>query len=350
MNVEIKGYLNHSLQFNETESKLKTELLEEVPSSIIDIHTHIGLREDAQALDPHLLANLITTYPYFSHEQHLQTREHLWHDKEVRQVIFCFPFRGIDIRRGNDYVQTIVNSDSSFIPFLTGEPQDVGYCVEELRTGKWRGIKMYPEQLWPSGERIADFYPDAVLKELDRQSLPAIVHLPHELTIDVPELLDLAQSFSQMAFVVAHFGMARGKFREIEDALRALQNQENIYLDSSWYSEVAIIARALELLGPERILYGSDQPLNLIRAEFFTHPELGKRVLTDFNYHWANEEEQKSYKETSGLKPSSLPNMHFRSLRALLTAISLVYSNEEFKDEVKEKIFKKNAEAIMEGK
>ena len=75
--------------------------------------------------------------------------------------------------------------------------------------------------------------------------------------------------------------MERRSLRETENALYALQGQKNIYLDNSWYSEVDVITKALEILGPERILYGSDQPLNLIRAEFFLHPELGERVLTE---------------------------------------------------------------------
>lgn len=346
MNIEIKPYLQHALQFNSEEIKMQNELLDKVPSKIIDVHSHIGLPNDAVGLDPGLLANLITVYPYFSYENHMKTRAKLWgENKNLKQVVFTFPFRGIDIRRGNEYIQEIVIQDKSFIPFLTGDPNDIDYTIGELDTHRWKGIKMYPEQLKPPAERIVDFFPLPILEKIDDLRLPLILHLPTNLMKDATELIRLAQNFSHISFIIAHFGMVRWDLDTIQKTLTDTGHFDNIFYETSWYTDKDILSKGLEILGPERILYGSDQPLNLVRAMFIQHPVLGERVLTDYPYHWVNLQEQAQYRKITEFDPSRFPNIHFQSLSAVVNAVETVFGTENLK--AKERIFYENAVKIL---
>jgi len=347
MKIETSYYLEESLKLNSAEDKIKTDVLKKIPTTIIDFHSHMGRPQDVERLPQDLISDLCTTYPYFSYENHLQTRQTLWGCKNIKQVVFAFPFRGVNIRNGNQYIYDVASSDDSFIPFLTGDPHDPKYTIKELKTGKWRGVKMYPKQLHPSADRIVDFYPAPILDEINNQKLPIILHLPNNLTIDHPELIQLAQTFPRVRFIIAHFGMAKGSILEVEQVLQKLAPSENIVLETSWFSNAGIITIALRCLGLDRIIYASDQPLNLIRAEVYIHPHLGERVITDLPYHWVDAKEQDEYRRIMDLDPSLLPNSHFKCIKALLDTIEDISYNDSDLLVAKEKIFEANATGLL---
>ena len=123
----------------------------------------------------------------------------------------------------------------------------------------------------------------------------------------IDELINLAQLFPNITFIVAHFGRARWDFNAIREAIAATNPFHNIVYETSWYTNTDIICEGLTILGYERILYGSDQPLNLVRANFVRDPTLRERVLTDYPYHWVDFQEQIKYREITGLDPSKFP-------------------------------------------
>lgn len=349
MLIETKPYIDNAFHLNTSEQNIQESVVPNVPRKTIDIHTHLGRRKDADGLVADLHSNMISSFTYFSLEEHYEARRKLWKDgfDDIKQVAFCFPLRGIDIKNGNDYVFEVGEIDKNFIPFLTGNPLDIPYTLRELDTREWKGVKIHPEQLERKAKNITDFFPHPVLSKVNEERLPITLHLPTNLMTDYPELISLAEMYPNVHFIVAHFGMSRGNTQLTEKALSSIAPIDNISLDTSWFIDGEVIKKGLEIVGSDKILYASDQPYNLIRARFVTHPQLGERIFTDFPYHWANPIEQKAYQEATVLDPHEFSNFHFEGLRVLMEAIDKSSETEEAKNSTIKKIFITNAQKAL---
>jgi hypothetical protein len=285
---------------------------------------------------------------HFTYEEHLQVRNALWpRNVELLQIVFCLPFRGMNIRQGNRYVQAIARRDSTFLPFLTGDPCDLAYTLQELETGLWRGLKMYAEQLASPAQAITDFFPHPVLELVNALQIPIILHLPRNLLQGYPELLKLAARYPQLPFVVAHFGMARGDMAQIEQALQATASCPTIFYDTSWFKDVRVFQAGLDILGPERILYATNQPFTLMRAQFVQNPLPGERIVLDYPYHWADPREQQLYRDRTEAWVETLLSFHYASLAALIVAIEAKYPQKARRTAVIDQVFYQNARWLL---
>ncbi|MDP3917789.1 MAG: amidohydrolase family protein [Candidatus Woesebacteria bacterium] len=346
--IETKKYIEHALNFNSEEMRLRELAISEVPDGAIDMHTHMGLASYSAGMDPVFLSRLVSIYPYFSYEDHLKVRSALWDNrKDVRQVVFTFPLRGIDFRAGNQYIEKICAKDEALIPFLTGDPYDNRYTLSQLDNPNWKGLKMYSKLMWEEVHRIVDFFPWPVLEKTNDLGLPITLHLPHNLMWDIDELVDLARRYENMTFLIAHFGIARGNREEINRAIAMTEDSPNIVYETSFYVLPEVISEALRRVGPQRIVYGSDRPLDLVRAKFVFGQNGEERLITDYPYHWVNKKEQDSLRTKIVVDPSEIPNIYFTSLFALLDAIKEVYPSFQEQLSVKQTIFVDNPSRIL---
>ncbi|HEY1353467.1 MAG TPA: GNAT family N-acetyltransferase [Ktedonobacteraceae bacterium] len=341
MKIATRAYLGHALRFNAAEVRAKETVLPKIPRRIIDVHSHLGLPEDVEGVDAALYPS---RYMHFTHEEHLQVRSALWLPHvELLQIAFCFPFRGVNIRQGNRYVQAIARRDSTFVPFLTGDPCDLASTLQELETGLWRGLNMYAEQLARPAQALTDFLPHPLLEVVEALQIPLILHLPDNLLPDYPDLLKLAARHPQLPIVVAHFGIARSDLEQIEQALQATASCPTIFYDTSWFKDVRVLQAGLDILGPERILYATDQPFNLLRAQFAQHLLPGER----YPYHWADSQKPQLYRDRTGVQVERLPNFHYASLAALIVAIEAKYPQKARRTAVIDQVFYQNARRLL---
>lgn len=98
-----------------------------------------------------------------------------------------------------------------------------------------------------------------------------------------------------------------------------------------------VVAMALRVVGPERIMYGSDEPLNLIRSKPYTHPEKGDRLATEYPYHWVDMSDYQAYKHLA----TGITHSHWQAFQAMKTTISALPRKEQ--EAVKKKFFHDNA-------
>lgn len=161
---------------------------------------------------------------------------------------------------------------------------------------------------------------------------------------DVDELVDLAKRFEDLTFLVAHFRIARGDKEEINQAIAKTQDCPNIVYETSFY---VLSETALRRVSPERIVYGSDKPLDLVRAEFVFDQSGVERLVTDYPYHWVDKEEQSLLRTRTTVDPAEIPNIHFTSLFALLKAIEEVYTDPLKQASVRNTIFVQNPRRIL---
>jgi predicted TIM-barrel fold metal-dependent hydrolase len=89
--------------------------------------------------------------------------------------------------------------------------------------------------------------------------IPIMVHTGSGIPWSLPSILTpMARDFSNLRIILAHSG---GNLFS-EEALLVAKNHPNIYLETSWTASSAIY-RFCKVLGPDRIMFGSDHPENI---------------------------------------------------------------------------------------
>jgi len=103
-----------------------------------------------------------------------------------------------------------------------------------------------------------------VVKEL---RIPVLIHPPHE---HVAPLNDFVPCYPDVNFIVAHLGSSGSEdFEEHLAAIKLVRHYPNVYLDTSSVVITRYLELAIEELGPQRILFASDEPESDCRLEIF---------------------------------------------------------------------------------
>lgn len=346
--IDTEAYIKACFPLTDEERAIRDQILDLVPEVIIDIHSHAGLSAHAINMHSRFFNDLISTFPYFTMTQHKDADDILWGNKKVRHAIFAFPFEGVDIGSANQYINASDNQLA--IPFVAADSNQLDLLKRELYSGKWKGVKAYYRQHSPDSRIITDFYPPAIMEVIDTQGLPLVLHLPNDLQNDGDELISLLEIYKNAKFVIAHMGFpdleGTEKYTHI---LERLKSYNNIFFETSWSFSADAIRSVIEILGPDKLLYGSDQPLNLIRAIVVKHPTLGERVAVGIPYHWADPNEQQYYRDYLGIDITNIPIIHFQSIKAVLAAISGQSADKSQRAELARKIFYNNSSVLLKS-
>lgn len=342
--IDTKSYITAGLSLNNKENLIRDKVLDITPDTIIDVHAHANLPEDVVGLHSRFFNDIISTFPGFTVSQHRTTDQLLWgNKKDIKHVYFAFPFEGVDIEKSNKYISSVA-SDSDF-PFYTSDNFQPRDTIQALKTGEWRGIKAYYRQRLPKSTNITDFYYPEILEVTNLKKLPIILHLPNNLERDFLELTSLLQRYNQTKFIIAHMGFPdRSTYPKL---LSALKSFNNVFFETSWSMNGLAMKDVINILGPQKLLYGSDQPLNLIRAKVVTHPQLGERVAVSLPYHWADQKEQQYYRNELGILVDEILTIHFQSLEAILYSIFDYTSDRNKQIELSKMIFYQNALSLL---
>ena len=322
---DFRAYFAHSMQPSDFEINFRDRLNNQLPSKIIDVHVHASEAEHFDITQAQsILDKSASTFPETTIEQSHQIDTLLHPDIDVRKLRFAHAFRGIDHRAVNTYL--LENSPSKDRVALFGiseNDEEVEYTREELRTERYSGLKMY--YCSSSEERTAlyDYFPKEVLEVAEDIDVPIILHLPKTISRSMDEIEMLAHDFPNLRVMLAHIGVTWAYPANFPETMAKVANHPRISVDTSGVTNPAVIATALDQLGPERVLYGSDEPLNLLREFTYTNPALGPRLLTDYPYHWVHQDEYEAYKH---LLPENLVYCELQQVDALLVAIRSIAS------------------------
>lgn len=126
-------------------------------------------------------------------------------------------------------------------------------CAQELG---FRTIKFHPMCY-----SMSPLYAQAriVFETADRLGMPVIIHTGRGIPFALPSLaIPRAQEFPHLPIILAHAGYQM----YADEALVAAQLCPNIYLETSWCAPGQIL-KFVRSLGAERVMLGSDGPLNL---------------------------------------------------------------------------------------
>jgi len=152
---------------------------------------------------------------------------------------------------------------SVFASVRRDEPDQVAYLEPLIRSGAISGLKIHPIVAGYACGELYERTKDMVALACDA-GLPVVIHTGH-IPVEglngiagcneVRALEPLLAAFPRVRFVLAHIGWE--SWRQV---LKLAGRYANVHVETSW-QPARIIRRAVDLLGPERVLFGSDYPL-----------------------------------------------------------------------------------------
>ncbi|WP_422445637.1 amidohydrolase family protein [Thermoanaerobacterium sp. DL9XJH110] len=136
--------------------------------------------------------------------------------------------------------------------------EEVHRCLKDL---KMKGIKFHS---WKHG-----YYPDNclqlhdVIDAIEPYKVPILTHTG-TASLSLPQQwAAVAEKHPNATFVFAHIGYYDFGYGCVECAKRL----PNVYVETSGQHEIPVLEKALQDLGPERIIFGSDWPYKYIGSE-----------------------------------------------------------------------------------
>ncbi len=163
------------------------------------------------------------------------------------------------------------------------QPNTYDQAREMLKSSHCVGIKIHPEE---HAYRITD-YGDELFSFFEEVAAPVMTHsgCPSSLPAD---FVPFANKYPQVKMLLAHLGNGAGDNGKVDLQVRAIQASQhgNLWVDTSSARSIlpGLIEWAVQELGAERLLFGSDTPLYHVamhrtRIEMAEIPDESKRMI-----------------------------------------------------------------------
>lgn len=328
-------YLSHALELRPQEIKKIEEYAEWLPPTIIDAHAHSNLPEHAIDVPEKAYNHMLSTFPGYTIEESQEIHRLLHPETQIRSIRFAKTFKGIAHVAANAYL--LENCPDEDLVALYGLPEDIPYTTDMLKDPRVSGLKMYYSYLDPSATHIYEIFKPEILEVAEQESVPIILHTPKVITESADDVLNMKQDFPNLKVSIAHLGSSKFDIPGLQDAYDSLAESTDVVLDTALNPSEEVCYRAIKTFGTDRILYGTDEPLNLLRSVPYIHPEKGQRITTSHLYHWQDPDEHAEYKHLA----DGAIHAHWLCLDALKSAIERLPKNEQ--DAAKQNIFHNNA-------
>lgn len=212
---------------------------------IVDAHCHVGVgHEYAQSA-----ADLLRAMDAY----------------HIDRAVICPVDRcmAVDNQEGNDLMLATVRAyPDRFYAYATANPWYGTRAVTELRRAIGAGaraIKLHPSL---QGFLLCDDLVYPIIELAEDLGVPVYFHTGTPAFAQPMQLAELALRFPNVPLIMGHMGSTDFK----ADALPAASLAANIYLDTSWILP-GLVSRAVEQLGPERVIFSSDSPLSELPVE-----------------------------------------------------------------------------------
>ncbi|MHC4985846.1 MAG: amidohydrolase family protein [Planctomycetota bacterium] len=271
----------HIWQYTDVDRTFWAEHLEEwVPKRVFDAHVHV--------LDPGLMLQPLTEARrkqlWVTEVAEPMPAEDLAHcdkivypGRDVSHVAFGWPDLTYDLEGGNEYARTECIRHGWRSLALLRPQWSAERVAAELDKPGVIGVKPYYALIGAdptSRDRyiessIFDFLPHHALEVLNDRRAWLTLHVPKIDRLGHPdnirEIREIRRRYPDVIVVLPHLGRCYAEPHAAE-GLPHLADDEGLYWDNSAVLNPAVHRMALELLGPDRILYGTDNPVFYMRG------------------------------------------------------------------------------------
>lgn len=331
-------YLNYSFKLTDQEKAVRKGFEDWLPDKIIDCHCHCNIVDHTNNINPGLMNHPASTFSYFNLQHVEQMKQLLFPGRSVNSLFFSLPLAGIDFVSANQYLTDNISASDRVA--LLGDLLKVDYTTTMLERKEISALKMYHLSVSPPAKSLYDFLKPSILEEAQALGKPVILHLPTPITSNMDDLLRMISDFPRLVILLAHLGLPDYNYPDLVSCYKVLSGKKNLFMDTSMVTSGYPIWAALITFGSERVLYGSDGPLNLIRGIKKTLPGLGQRIITSYPYHWS----KKTDVGAASFFPADMIHFHWHNLLAIKEAIKRLGGKEQ---EIMTRVFYHNAKAVF---
>ncbi len=304
------------------------ELAPFLPDRMIDTHTHVWLKRSK--FTKLKTQKRTASWPALVAEENpiedlLETYKLMFPGKTVTPLIFANTTRADDWESQNKYIVDCAknfNVPSLMYAFPEWEADDL---LARIVRGRHLGIKVYlnlaPSYIPVREIRIFDFIPPHQLEILNSFHMILMLHIPRDGRLGDPvnlaQIIEIEEKYPDIHVIYAHIGRAYCP-EDFGKAFEILKDTERLVIDFSANTNSEAMRKALECVGPGRLLFGSDLPILRMRMRRIC--ENGKYVNIVPKGMYGDVSSDPNMREVSGEEAENLTFFMYEELRSFRQA------------------------------
>ena len=274
--------LHHVWQYTDVDRDFWNRHLEDwVPRRVFDAHTHVN--EPEFWIDP---PSEEKRRQYWVNEvsepigaaDAARCYATVFPNREFSCLAFGHPSLSYDIDASNAALQRECVARDWYRLVVTKPDWPADYLESQLDQPRTLGVKPYYGLIPGQDPKTRDKYLEASIFEflttehlevLDRRGACVVLHVPKADRLGHPdnlaEIKRIRSEYPRVVLIIAHLGRCY-TVAHAQAALGALADDEGLFFDNSAVLNPDVHRLALEMLGPRRILYGTDNPIFYMRG------------------------------------------------------------------------------------
>ncbi|MDE0328188.1 MAG: amidohydrolase family protein [Anaerolineaceae bacterium] len=246
-----------------------------------------------------------------------------------------------DRRRNNDVVAREVRNSpraGDFAQMIIAPDMTAKTIYQTVKTEGFVGLKCYHtmatgcERTWTAP--IETYLPEPQVAVAGELGLAITLHLVRERALADPlnqaTIRRYCERYPDMRLLLAHAGRGFNPWHTIE-GIHSLRGLDNVFFDTSAVTEAGAFEAVMDVMGHERLLYGSDFPVSHSR---------GRCVAIGDSFHWIYADQINLTEKHAELRPVLVGLESLRALRLVCWRMRL-------RDGQVEDIFYNNAKQLF---
>ncbi|MBX2925082.1 MAG: aminotransferase class III-fold pyridoxal phosphate-dependent enzyme [Chitinophagaceae bacterium] len=272
---------------SDTDILLAKSLKDFIPAEVFDIHVH---PYNASHFPKNEWA-FLSGFDRLGCKEHRERLQCYMPVKQLHGLYFGMPRYSADRDAMNKWVaqEAWQNGTTISRSLMVVSPDDDPVKVaEQLRNGLFCGIKVYhcyAGRKDTMNAALIEYAPEWMWELLNEVEGVLMLHLVKNEAIDDAgnqrEIKRLCKAYPKMKLILAHIARSFN-YRNARNGLYSVADVENVVVDTSAICETESFKAALKILGPQRVLWGSDFGVSEMRGRcittgdrfFWLHPEL----------------------------------------------------------------------------
>lgn len=318
--------------FNQTDRELIAEIQQQLPDKVFDVDCHIYRKENLGA-QPEIYDLAPALSDIAAWREIMGT---IVGQERLAGGLYLTPptEKEAQLYPSNDFLLSELAKDPGRSGVIMFSPAMGPERVEEyVQNGQVAGIKPFctygtyqPDYEAP----LSAFLPEWAWRIADRHKILILIHPMKYKALNDPEnyaeIAAMCARYPNARVMLDHGGRGFNMFNTIK-GLDHLKGLDNIYVDTSCICESNVSLAVIDAFGLEKIVFGLDYPLALVR---------GKAVTVGDGFVWLKSDNFKWETYDYVCKPTLLG---IESVRALLETVRIL----KLTDKEKNRIFYQNA-------
>jgi glutamate-1-semialdehyde 2,1-aminomutase len=242
-----------------------------VPDRVCDVHVHLWHPSSTSSLEPRGPGEDVTALAAY--------RQRMAELIPARCVVGGLLLPGnVGVRSGQSQAQNeMVSREVARDPgwrgaMLVSPDMDPEYVRQEVRRLGLQVLKCYHSQserkpTWEA--EVPEYLPEAHVRIAHEEGLCIVLHMVKARAVADPGnqywIRHYCEHYPRMQLILAHAARGFNPYHAIE-GLRTLQGLPNLWCDSAAVTEVGACEAVIDVLGADRLLYGTDFPISHMRG------------------------------------------------------------------------------------